>query len=419
MYHAAIVRCGTSFGTDVGRMDLKSNPARPGSSTRTRPSSQCRFFFMATPDDKGAARLFLLRAARPGFVRAPAPDLLVFPDYDGNGHVQDASGNILANPQVGLLFIAMGEAPKRLRVNGPPRWCATIPRWRRSRARSCWCKVTPVDIFPNCPRYIPHRSADASRTTARAERAPVEPKWKSFERLQRRRPAAPPVVGTSSGRPLGAAGTFWRSDNGDPNDVTERVVERDGGGRPMWTRAAPACGGVIIGIAVLALVAIIAFFVLSASRNDAIRTERGDQRSVSVADSTATRGQGRRQCGDHAADSVNPQQVGLWTDKGPRRRRRGLFRRARERESFRRGRRSGRVAEGAELDVAGHGVAGDRGLELQGHRHRAGDGARPGERVAATLPAISASPMRPDVLPVKVSPLVVIEASPPARPSAC
>jgi hypothetical protein len=49
-------------------------------------------------------------------------------------------GNILANPQVGLLFIAMGEAPKRLRVNGTPKSFATIPRWRRSPARSCWSR---------------------------------------------------------------------------------------------------------------------------------------------------------------------------------------------------------------------------------------------------------------------------------------
>jgi hypothetical protein len=37
-----------------------------------------------------------------------ASDLLVFPDYNGNGMFKSL-GNIRANPQIGLLFVAMGE----------------------------------------------------------------------------------------------------------------------------------------------------------------------------------------------------------------------------------------------------------------------------------------------------------------------
>ena len=54
-----------------------------------------------------------------------APDLLVFPDYDGNGMFKSL-GNLGVNPHVGLLFIAIGEAPKRLRVNGTAQVVATI-----------------------------------------------------------------------------------------------------------------------------------------------------------------------------------------------------------------------------------------------------------------------------------------------------
>jgi hypothetical protein len=42
-------------------------------------------------------------------------------------------------------------------------------------------KVTPLDIFPNCPRYIPRTDTLAmSEYAPVADAEPVEPKWKSF-----------------------------------------------------------------------------------------------------------------------------------------------------------------------------------------------------------------------------------------------
>jgi hypothetical protein len=41
--------------------------------------------------------------------------------------------------------------------------------------------VTPTDIFPNCPRYIPRMTLEApSAYVPQAAEAPVEPKWKAF-----------------------------------------------------------------------------------------------------------------------------------------------------------------------------------------------------------------------------------------------
>src|SRR5215218_1094741 len=74
------------------------------------------FFFLATADAEGRPDCSF-KGGPLGFVRVRAPDLLVFPDYDGNGMFKSL-GNLGANPHVGLLFIAMGERPKRLRVNG-------------------------------------------------------------------------------------------------------------------------------------------------------------------------------------------------------------------------------------------------------------------------------------------------------------
>ena len=88
--------------------------------------------------------------------------------------------------------------------------------------------------------------------------------------------------------------------------VTERIVDRDGGRTTYVDAGGGGSGmaGVIIGIAVLALVAIIAFFVVSAGRNDAIRTNAVTSAASSVA-ATAAKDVGN--AATTAANSVNPQ----------------------------------------------------------------------------------------------------------------
>ena len=74
------------------------------------------FFFLATADREGRPDCSF-KGGAPGFVKVLAPDLLMFPDYDGNGMFKSL-GNIKINPQIGLLFMGLGEKPQRLRVNG-------------------------------------------------------------------------------------------------------------------------------------------------------------------------------------------------------------------------------------------------------------------------------------------------------------
>jgi hypothetical protein len=89
--------------------------------------------------------------------------------------------------------------------------------------------------------------------------------------------------------------------------VTERVVDRDGGSTTYVDKGGSGMGGVIIGIAVLALVAIVAFFLLNANRNDAIRTDAVTSAASNVADSTATAARDVGNAASTAANSVNPQ----------------------------------------------------------------------------------------------------------------
>ena len=105
------------------------------------------FFFLATADGEGRPDCSF-KGGPVGFAQVAAPDLLVFPDYDGNGMFKSL-GNIRANPNVGLLFLAFGESPKRLRVNGTAEVVADDPAMATVPGAQLLVKVTPVDIFPN------------------------------------------------------------------------------------------------------------------------------------------------------------------------------------------------------------------------------------------------------------------------------
>ena len=137
------------------------------------------FFFLATADAEGRPDCSF-KGGAPGFVRVVAPDEIAFPDYDGNGMFKSL-GNILANPAVGLLFIDMGEKPRRLRVNGQARVSRDDPLMQRFAGAQLLVRVRTRAIFPNCPRYIPRMSIEAhSEYAPVAGEPPVEPKWKTF-----------------------------------------------------------------------------------------------------------------------------------------------------------------------------------------------------------------------------------------------
>lgn len=87
--------------------------------------------------------------------------------------------------------------------------------------------------------------------------------------------------------------------------VAERVVERSEGGATYVDRGG-GVGGVIIGIAVLALVAIVAFFLMNANRQDTLRTDAVTSAATSVADSAAGVAESVGTATENAAEAVNP-----------------------------------------------------------------------------------------------------------------
>jgi predicted pyridoxine 5'-phosphate oxidase superfamily flavin-nucleotide-binding protein len=139
----------------------------------------CGFFFLATAD-ADAQPDCSFKGGAPGFVQIVAPNLLIYPDYDGNGMFKSL-GNIRSNPQIGLLFIAMGEKPRRLRVNGVAELSFDDPRLADFPGGQLLVRITATHIFPNCPRYIPHAQFTTPSTyLPQAACPPIEPAWKDF-----------------------------------------------------------------------------------------------------------------------------------------------------------------------------------------------------------------------------------------------
>ena len=153
------------------------------------------FFFLASADAEGRPDCSF-KGGLPGFVRVTAPDELAFPDYDGNGMFRSL-GNLLVNPAVGLLFIDMGAAPRRLRVNGTATVARDDPAIGSFEGAQLLVRVRARAIFPNCPRYIPGPDGP-SVYAPRPDVAPVEPAWKGFAEF---RDVVPPRAERPDERP--------------------------------------------------------------------------------------------------------------------------------------------------------------------------------------------------------------------------
>jgi predicted pyridoxine 5'-phosphate oxidase superfamily flavin-nucleotide-binding protein len=135
-------------------------------------------FFLATADADGRPQCSY-KGGDEGFVRVLDEHTVAFPNYDGNG-MYLSTGNLLENPQVGMLFIDFVSArPSRLRLSG----IASIDERDELAAHypgaQFVVRVRATQVFPNCPRYI-HRMAliERSRFVPRADHAPPIPDWK-------------------------------------------------------------------------------------------------------------------------------------------------------------------------------------------------------------------------------------------------
>lgn len=124
------------------------------------------FFFIATSSPEGfcdasfRGREYGAAGPQP-LVWVPDPQTVIFPDFQGNGLYQSL-GNILGNPQIGMLFMDF-ERQSRMRINGRAEVRdaddAVREKWPSAQA---FVKVTIQQAYGNCQARIPRLIVDQS-----------------------------------------------------------------------------------------------------------------------------------------------------------------------------------------------------------------------------------------------------------------
>jgi predicted pyridoxine 5'-phosphate oxidase superfamily flavin-nucleotide-binding protein len=148
-------------------------------------------FFFATADESGMPQCSY-KGGEPGFVRVVDEQTLAFPSYDGNGTYLSL-GNLLRNPQVGMLFIDF-TTPKRLRVNGIASIDVDDPLLAEFAGAQLIVRVRASAVLPNCSRYV-HRMelVERSRFVPHDDREAPIPDWKRREWARDVLPAGDPA----------------------------------------------------------------------------------------------------------------------------------------------------------------------------------------------------------------------------------
>jgi uncharacterized protein len=150
-------------------------------------------FFLATSDERGHPNCSY-KGGEPGFVRVLDKHTVAFPSYDGNGMYLSA-GNVLINPNVGMLFIDFGKG-RRLRLNGVASVDEHDELMESYPEAQFVVRVRAREVFPNCPRYI-HRYSlvERSRFVPKTSCPTPVPDWKRSEWAKDVLPANDPARG--------------------------------------------------------------------------------------------------------------------------------------------------------------------------------------------------------------------------------
>ena len=179
MYHQGARRLQDRFDTRrlADRLEERKVVTEIGDGDRAF-IERLDMFFIATADEDGRPQCSY-KGGDPGLVRVLDERTLAFPNYDGNG-MYLSMGNLLVNPEVGLLFIDFtAERPSRLRVNGTASLTDdpdVVGLWAGAQFA---VRVAVREVFPNCPRYI-HRMelVERSRFVPHEGETPPVPEWK-------------------------------------------------------------------------------------------------------------------------------------------------------------------------------------------------------------------------------------------------
>lgn len=124
--------------------------------------------FIATADEHGKPDCSL-RAGKAGFVHVLDSRRLGYPEYRGNG-VMASVGNILNNPNIGMIFVDFFQSTVGLHVNGKAQVLenhelAQLPNVtpvmlkevmiKGGRQSVCWVLVEVEEAYIHCSKHIP------------------------------------------------------------------------------------------------------------------------------------------------------------------------------------------------------------------------------------------------------------------------
>lgn len=133
-------------------------------------------FFIATCDHRGLPTCSY-KGGDPGFVTVVDDGCIAFPNYDGNGKYQ-SMGNLLKNPNAGLLFIDFVEQA-RLRLQGVvsiDEQDALMPKYPGAQFIA---RVAITEVYSNCARYIhKYELVERSQYVPRQGVRTPTPEWK-------------------------------------------------------------------------------------------------------------------------------------------------------------------------------------------------------------------------------------------------
>jgi predicted pyridoxine 5'-phosphate oxidase superfamily flavin-nucleotide-binding protein len=192
VYHDGSRRLQERFDTQRLADRLQERTVHTTIDDRDRAFIQTRdMFFLATADAEGRPQCSY-KGGDPGFVRVLDERTIAFPVYDGNGMYLSA-GNVLVNPNVGLLFIDF-EGRRRMRLNGVASVDPEDPLLAAYPEAQMIVRVQATEVFPNCPRYIhQYELVLRSRFVPREKCETPVPKWKTSDWANDALPASDPA----------------------------------------------------------------------------------------------------------------------------------------------------------------------------------------------------------------------------------
>ena len=135
-----------------------------------------------------------IKSGDPGFVKIVGPNVIEYPEYDGNSMYRTLGNHFDEIRMSGLLFVRFDGKSRRMRINGR---AAILEDAEANRlgisARNSWCGSSAKSIR-TVPRYVPDLAGATSSpyVPREGQGTPPAPEWKRRDYIRDILPAGDP-----------------------------------------------------------------------------------------------------------------------------------------------------------------------------------------------------------------------------------